>query len=336
MNNRKGVICKILDPSEMPVNETGVRADVVLDPNATVSRMNLARLYELYLNSASTENTYRLRKMFNVEGTEKDLYSIVGSSAPQKIEKAWQFLMGYYKIMTPKQYEYYTSEEYAQAVTNEVGMDPKIRHITEVLKDGIYLFMPTDNEPEYSAYVKEIENNPLYRPTYGKVRFKNSDGTYTVSKNNVRIASMYMLLLEKTGSDWSATASAKVQQHGILAPISSSDKYSTPARQQPARSKDESGVRNFIGYVGPEITSDLMDRDSNPETHKEIVRNILKAPQPTNIDEIVDRKVFKLGNNRPLQIIHHMAYCSGYKFAYRHMTSEDAYGGEVIKKSDDE
>ena len=65
------------------------------------------------------------------------------------------------------------------------------------------------------------------------------------------------------------------------------------------------------------MAAELIDRNNNPEVHKEIVRNILAAPQPTNIEEVVDRKRFPLGYCKPLQIAKHLAYCSGYSFRYK-------------------
>lgn len=335
-NKGKGVICKIVPDDEMPVDENGVKVDIMVDPNTTVSRMNLGRLDESYVNSASRDATVKLRRMFGVTGEEKDLYERLKVTDKALFNNAWDFLMGYYSLITPRQTKMLNSDEYTQRVMEKHGKDGREFHMAEVLKNGIYLYIPTDNEPEYDSYIKAIEASDLYRPTYGKIKFKNPDGSYTYSKRNVRVSSMYMLLLEKTGNDWSANATGKVQQHGILAPLSSSDKNSTPARQQPSRVFDEAAVRGMVAYMDPMMTEDILDRNSNPEVHREIVRNILAAPEPTNIDVIVDRKKFPLGHSKPLQIVKHMAYCNGYKFNWKHMaTTEPTYQlrkENIIKK----
>jgi DNA-directed RNA polymerase beta subunit len=43
-------LCQIAKPEDMPVDQNGNRADIIMDPNSTVSRMNLGRVYEMYIN----------------------------------------------------------------------------------------------------------------------------------------------------------------------------------------------------------------------------------------------------------------------------------------------
>ena len=40
----------------MPVDEEGNRADIVMDPNSRVNRMNIGGLTEQYINAASRED----------------------------------------------------------------------------------------------------------------------------------------------------------------------------------------------------------------------------------------------------------------------------------------
>ena len=51
----KGVICKILEPHEMPRDKAGNVADLIMDPGSTVNRTNLGRLYEQYLGAAARD-----------------------------------------------------------------------------------------------------------------------------------------------------------------------------------------------------------------------------------------------------------------------------------------
>lgn len=306
----KGVVCRIFKDEDMPVDENGVRADIVADPNATFSRMNLGRIFETYVNSASRDLTVELRQRLGVTGQERGLARALEGIDRKVFNEAWERLMGYYKAVSPRMYRWFTEGAYPNK--------PE-QHLAEVLKDGIYLYIPTDNEPEYMEYIEHIEN--FYKPTYSRVKLRNKDGSYSWTKDPVRIAGIYMILLEKTGSDWAATASGKVQQHGILAPLSSMDKYSSPARQQPTRAMGEAEVRSFTSYVDPMTTSDVLDRNNNPEVHKELVKNIMRAPKPTDVEELVDRKEYPLGFSKPLQIAKHMAFCGGWVFDYQNVTT---------------
>lgn len=287
------------------MDENGVRADIVVDPNATFSRMNLARLFEHYTNSVYDKVLRDLRGMFHVTGKEKGLRQLVEQADAHVVQKAWELLMYLYRTISPRQYHWFESGQYTES---------REHHLTHVLKEGIYLHVPTDNEPEYMSYVDELEKH--VQPTYSYVTYQNEDGQVVRSKNKVRISTLYMLLLEKTGKDWTATSSAKLQQHGILAPLTATDKYSTPVKQQPARSLGEAEIRNYASYVDPFVTSDVLDRNNNPIAHKVIVKNILAAEQPTNIEVVIDREQYPLGNSKPLQIVKHMNYCAGYAFNY--------------------
>lgn len=304
-NTGKGVVCEVRPRHLMPIDENGVSADIMVYSSATFSRMNLARLFEPYINSASRDLTEELRRILGVRGNEVGLGRLIQSLDKNLFNQAWERLMRYYQIVTPRQWQWFQDGSYP--ATRE-------EHMAQVLKDGIYLYIPTDNEPEYMDYVSKIEEE--FTPTYGYIQFPKEDGTYTLSENKARIASLYIILLEKTGSDWAATASGRVQQHGILAPLSAMDKHSSPARQQPARALGEAEVRNFTAYVDPLTIADMLDRNNNPAVHRQIVKNILNADQPTNIESIIDRTQYPLGSSKPLSIVKHVSYCAGYRFHY--------------------
>ena len=301
----KGVICTIADPASMPVDSRGVRADIIVDPNTTASRMNLARLFETYINSASEELERNMKAVLGVTGKETNLRQILSSKEKQAaVEECWNRLMDYYGIITPRQRQWMTDGTYT---------DPHWKHLYYVIKEGIHLHIPTDNEPEYLSYIRQIEE--MFTPNYGPVTWME-DGEIVQSVGPIRISSMYFMLLEKTGSDWSSTASGRMQQHGILAPLNAADKHSSPVRNQPTRSIGEAEVRGFVSYIDPMTTAEILDRNNNPDAHKQIVHNILNAKQPTNIDRIIDRNQVPLGSSKVLQIVKHIAYCSGYVFTY--------------------
>jgi hypothetical protein len=60
-----------------------------------------------------------------------------------------------------------------------------------------------------------------------------------------------------------------------------------------------------------------MDRNNNPETHKQILNAILEAAEPTDIYNTVDRTAIPFGGSRPLQLVKHILACAGVQFIYR-------------------
>lgn len=312
MDTRKGVICKIADPEEMPVDADGQRAQIIMAPDSVASRMNIGILHEQYINGASHAQHTRLKQAFNYNGeTVHELFKrlrVLDEQQDPLFEHWWANLLGYYQIVSPTQYEFFTSGQYQK---------PRSHHLAHVIADPsehIHLYIPPDNPPEMLDIIRQLEQS--YPQTYGPVTYRGHNGQYVTTKRKIRIASVYMILLEKTGDDWAAVSSGKLQHFGVLSQVTNSDKYSTPTRTNSIRAHGEAEVRNDISYVGPRPTAELMDRNNNPATHKFMLHSILNADQPTNIFEAVDRNVIPLGGHKALQLIKHYALCGGWKFMW--------------------
>lgn len=321
----------------MPVDENGNRADVIMDGGSTVSRMNMGRLFEHYIASAARDVQYKIRDILRdlvLEPEQRHIFNVTFDAAmrtkinstwealkvskldvimknlettnPDVVDKAWQYLMGFYNIVSPnRMHVWFTSGEYKK---------PRSHHLAEVLAKGVYLYMPPENEPEIQDILTTLE--ALYRPTYGPVKYRGYSGREVMTKSPVRIGSMYMLLLEKIGDDWTAVSSGKLQHLGVLSQVTSADKFTTPTRSQPVRIWGESEVRIAVSFIGPKTTADILDRSNNPATHRQILMNLLAAEKPTDVDYLVDRSVVPLGGSRALALVKHMAECNGYRFCY--------------------
>lgn len=308
------------EPEEMPVDKNGRRADMVMDGGATINRSNYGRFYEHYFNAVSFEVLLKVRTAFGIVATDKvtehkvrDVYH----SNPALFRQMYDYVMGWYEIVSPFNYSKLIDAD------DEVRIN-HLAYITQNKFTAIHLTLPTDNPVSYSHAVRHLEKLPQYRPLRDKVTYMHG-GKMITSVNDVRIADLYVMLLEKTGDDWSAVGSGKLQNFGILAQITKGNKHSSPIRNQAIRAFGEAEIRNIISYCGEQITAELMDRNNNPATHREVVKSILKAPVPTNIENAVDRKKMPLGGSKPLQILHHMAMCLGWKFTY---TPDPQYGVE--------
>lgn len=302
----KGVICYVASPDEMPVDEAGNRADIIMDPNSTVSRMNLGRLYEHYINAAARDMQKRLVQQLGFNPHAPDLFRhfIQITAKHETTQAAYNMLMHFYSILSPKMYQHFST------IPEQQQKD----HLFSVLKEGIYVFMPTDNEPETVEIIKQLEKH--YPSTYGKVTYKNTKGQAFTTKENVRIAGLYMMLLEKIGDDWAAVSSGKLQNFGILAQLTKADKYSQPTRNQAVRAVGETEGRILVSYCGQPMVAEVMDRNNNPITHKSIVWNILDAKDPANIDYAIDRNKIRYGGAKPIQLVNHVLMCAGIKFSY--------------------
>ena len=300
----KGVICKIEEPENMPIDEDGNRADVVMDGASTIARMNVGRLHEHYLAGAARDIRKEIRRRLNITDA-RIMASVLHATPDTVIKDAYGFLMGFYDIISPLQAQFYT----------ELSYDAQLDHLLDVINRKIYLYIPTECSRDGLDTIRQIEQ--YHRPTYGPVTYTGNSGIQCITQNRIRIAPLYMMLLEKIADDWSAVSSGKLQHFGVLAPMSKSEKFSYPFRNTPIRTIGETEGRIFAGYCGREAIAEMMDRSNNPVTQRNVVWNILDAPTPTNINHVVDRQYIPLGQGKSIGLVKHILNCSGIRLVYQ-------------------
>lgn len=288
LSGGKGVICAVKPRSEMLMNSDGVVADIEMDADSVANRMNPAKLYTQYINASGD----KLRR---------DITAIVADGSEQSYLKAWYKLIGFYKIISPFQYN----------ALADSGIDP-ISHVDHVVADGIYAVIRPDSEVNTPAMIKLLMEH--YPATYGPCTYIGQTGRKITTKNPILIGELYFILLEKIATDFSAVSSAKLQHYGLPAKPTKRGKYADPIRTSPTRAAGEAEVRLFVATAGGEATADLLDRSTNPDVHRHIVKGILTADQPTNVYSYVDRKEFPVGQGTVLKLTNHIFNCAGIGF----------------------
>ena len=305
----KGVVCYVAEDDEMPVDELGVRAEIIMDSFARVNRMNIGGLHEQYFNSISWQIAQNIR---NITGISKDSKSIreaielLHQQSPEVFMQAYNYLLEYYRIVSPVMYAHYSDLNNITDIYD---------NLTTIISDMIYIFAPPEYSNETVEMIKAVETT--FKPHYGCVTYKGYDGRQVKTTNKLRIGSVYFVLLEKTADDWSATASGRTQHFGVLSQLTKGDKFNEPIRAQPVKIMGETEGRIFANFTSAVAVAEIQDRNNNPETHKEVVYQILNAQNPTNIQTIVDRSKIPYGNTKPLQLIDHITSCGGWRFVYK-------------------
>lgn len=300
----KGVFCKIVPDKDMPVDELGRVADVILDPISVPNRTNLGRLYEFYMNDVLEQTEMKLKQMVDFKpGMSLESFSSID---PFALFNALEYLLKLVGILAPKQEEFLRS----------LSEDEKIEYLYETLNEHITIHMPPDTEVDVPHTVLNIIEQSEYKPYVGKIKYTGADGNPCVTDSDIRIADLYIMLLDKIADDWSSVSVSKLQHHGIIS-ANKLVKHDYPYRCSPVRVQGEDENRILAGYTTPENVAELIDRNNNPLTMRAIVHNILDSDKPTNIYRLVDRTRIPYGSNKPLQLINHIFGTCGFRPTYR-------------------
>lgn len=309
LNGGKGVICKIEKEENMPIDKDGNRADVIVDPMSTISRTNIGRLYEQYINGASRDVAKDIRKKLSIK--QNECSTDILSFKDDKVNSSYNYLLDYYKIISDKQYQFY----------NTLSEEDKLEALTNVINNGICVYYPINNDIIIYRAILEIDKK--FKPTFGPVSYIGASGIRCVTKNSIRIAPMYIMLLDKIADSWSSMSSGRLHHFGVLSPVIKSEKHATPYRNTAVKTIGEAEFNIVGGYCSPRAIAETIDRSNNPMSTKEMYRTILNSDTPGNIEQVIDRKKFIFGSNKPLLLMKHILMCCGINVAYKR---EDKHG----------
>lgn len=298
LDKRKGVIVEKVPDEQMPIDAWGRRAQLIFDGDSTIKRMNPGRLYEHWCNAAAWHVRQNVIKLMD----------------NGKTDVAWQYLTGFYKAGYPEHWE--LMQEYLER-ENKAGRGVEaIRyHMEAIRKSDIIRFLPPNSKVIGAEQIRRLRHAG-YAPPKSTVSFIGRNGQKVTTVRPVLIGSMYIILLEKTGDDWSSVSSPRLQHFGIPAKLSRSDKQSTPGRESPVRFLGEDEVRLLGASCGGDTVAELLDQTNSPLTHKAVIGNILTAEVPTNMQSVIDREKVPRGGNRATSYVKHLIQCGGVKFVF--------------------
>lgn len=333
-NGGKGVLCRIEEPENMPVDSDGNRAHIITGPDSVPSRMNVGRVHGPFMNAAARD----VRKMMLEEiGYPRhfvsgmsldDLYNI----PKEQLDRAVALLVDYYEITSSKSYD-----EFVNILTPEERMD----WLLYIFNNHLYNVFPIGMTRSFSDMIKEISpqyfeskeheteiQNKLsnrFNLIYGPVSYVGHSGRRVTTKNNIRVAPIPIMLLDKIADGWLAAATGKHSNFGIITAVNRADKYTRPWKRTNPRGVGETEGRLYLSYGGPKLIAELIDRNGNLYTQRVIPNQILRANKPFNIENLVDRKKIPFGNTQPLQMTNQFFYCMGMRIIYEPETPLDNF-----------
>lgn len=303
------------------MDKDGNVADVISSPDSIPGRMNLGRLYAPYFSGAARDVRKLVLEQMGYNRHHKanitidELHSVPDAMMQQAIATLLQF----YSIVSPRM-----KREYL-ALPDHEKWEWIAMTMNETSKGAPRLYMPIEFDDEarlngeakfFDEMVEAIEKEFGHCLIYGPVSYVTRAGKRVTTKNNVRIAPIYFMELDKIADDWLAADIGKHSNFGILAAMNRREKYATPWRRTPPRAIGETEGRLYCMYGGRWMIAELIDRNGNIAVQREMGNKILRADKPTQIEKIVDRTKFEFNNTRPLQMLRHRFRCMGFDLVY--------------------
>lgn len=308
----------------MPVDADGNRADILTSPDSVPGRMNLGRCHGPFFNAAARDVRKMMLEELGLERNFKGTLSLewLQCQPADAIDRAVNLMLDYYELTSM-----YSHKEF----TENLSQEERWEWLLNIFNNTLRNFFPIDNQTgPYSEMVKQLEADYFkelnqdvaakvaskFKLTYGPVTYTGLSGKQVTTLNNVRVAPIYIMLLDKIADSWLAAATGKHNNFGLITAMNNPDKYTRPWHYTAARTVGETEGRLYASYGGPELIAELMDRNGSIATQKEISRNIVNSQDPSNIPSLVDRSQTPYGRAQALQIVGQFNYCLGFKQVY--------------------
>lgn len=280
----KGVASVIWDDEDMPMDEQGVRADIVASPDTVSNRINTGQLYEQFYNRLCALFQQRLQQ--GIYGTGKQAFTSI------------------IEFISDIHYQY--GQMLAKQMTTKEDQED---FVDEVISKGIYLVIPPFCEEITIDQIQKLRKKWNY--VRSKVTFTHDVGgrkkTFT-TRQPMAIGSKYVYLLGKIPKmQMSAHEMTHINQFGI--PVKSDNKslkqqYATAPT--PIRfGEDEIGLLSML--PSPEETARfLMMRAGSKYASDMVAKTLLTAAKPTAIGKIPIATVDMIRRSETIKLMTHM------------------------------
>lgn len=246
---------KIVPDEEMPVNQYGEKAEACINPMGVINRENIGQLFEQEINFMSNEILRATRKK------EFDT-----------IDKKFDYIMSYYKILNKKQYEFLVNKYKTE--------NDKKEFLIYSYKHGLFVHQPpffgnatvedmikcykTFNFKQYTCYVKgkKIEKPLIFGQIY------------------------YMMLRHDTSTKFSARSNSELNLNNLPSKSSSYKNHNVSFSKTPVR-LGEMEINSLLLTKNIDLVSRYLSQQStNPEERENFNKTLLTTDNVFNIEKI--------------------------------------------------
>lgn len=282
----KGVLSVIYDDEDMPINDEGIRADLIVGPESVVNRMNCGQLYTMFINMCMHKVICNIRNMNNVNMEYDHVLEFINRVNPE-----------YLKII----------QACHQSDKDRINFVSGIKQ-----EDKLIIVCPPFLNTLTIDWVDEMVK--LYNIKSTPVEYNLRDGNGNLIRrvrtiNPVHIGKNYLYILCKIPHARSAGMSY-VNQFQIPVRIKTKrHKSQSPIGLVPIR-LGEDEIRNCEMVVGDMALRILQLYANSPGAGRELVKTLLTANKPTQVDWInITDEQMRAGNNMIKVAQHLLSTC---------------------------
>lgn len=284
MNGDKGVIVRIIKDHEAPRYADGTVCDVIVNNTPAFRRQIYSMLMEQSINFINI-NVHK---------------EVVAARKQGDYVKAYGLLLQFYETGFP---------DFADIVKDVFITDQdKEEHVDYVAKTQISVQTRSDARLFGVDIIRELRKVYSYKPE--QIIFTNSLGETVKSVNPVPITNQHFMLLDKFGTDMSAQSLPVSNLYGMPAKLNENSKYSSFIRDVWNRNSGETESKLRTSQTGPKEMIKQLAMAYSPELRTMMVKRILRAEDPFDIDQIVKPEEYSL--NRAVNMAGGMLADSGY------------------------
>lgn len=278
MDGNKSVIMRIIPWQQMPVDDHGNRAEMIVGNTPAFRRQILGSLIEQDVNFVNIH-------------IWKD---IAAAHKAGDYEKAWNIAWEFYDTVNP---------EFAELV-NTLNADERIQHIDWITSDANEFAVKGGSKSVVGIKIAErlADRYPNIKPT--PVTFVTQYGETKRTRYPVVISSLYYIMLDKFGDDISCQSMPKLNVFGLPTSLSKHERAREFYRATLNRNVGETEGRLYINQKGGAAAVRALAMANGEELILQGTRRILRADNPFTIHHLV--KPGEEKNNHSLQVINNI------------------------------
>jgi DNA-directed RNA polymerase beta subunit len=287
----KGVVSDIWPDEHMPLDQQGLRADMIVSPESMPNRLNPSQSYEQFYNRLCTLIVDRYRR---------------GELGNNK--QAYEYIL---ELLTDIRPEY--GRQIREYCSNEAKREDLMN---DIMNDGLYLIIPP-----FCNNITE-ENVLMLASKYGYVEspvtysYKTSDGSLTTETtiSPACIGSKYVYLLSKIPSmQASALSVSYINQFGIPTKAKSkSIKMQHLYGSTPLRFGEDEISMLIMGMTPESVARFLGIRANCIQATETMIEKLLTTRSPSAIKNIGVSTDYMVKNSIPAKLLSHYFGIIGY------------------------